>query len=261
MTWRLLTYFEAIARALQPRRRRGESRRGTPGACATVGVIAFGVFSSLAAGATFSGRVDLTGTKVKDLSGVVVWLEPVGVTAGNTDTTENRHVAMTQKNKTFVPHILAVSAGTTVDFPNQDPIFHDAFSSFDGKVFDVGLYPPGTSRSVRFDRGGVVRVFCNIHPSMSAVIVVVKTPWFAVSAHDGSYQIDGVPEGDYTLRVYHERATPATLNALTRPLSIKQEHSSAPPIAISETGYLPAPHKNKFGKDYPNVIIYSEHEV
>lgn len=222
--------------------------------------IFFSFLAGLAAGASLNGRVELTGTKVKDLAGVVVWLEPAGGATGATEAAQNRHVTMMQKNKTFLPHILAIAAGTTVDFPNLDPIFHDAFSSFDGKVFDVGLYPPGTSRSVRFDREGVVRVFCNIHPSMSAVIVVVKTPWFAVSAHDGSYQIDGFAEGEYTLRVYHERATPATLAALTRPLFIKQDHNEIPPIAISETGYLPTSHKNKFGKDYPHSIVYSEHE-
>jgi plastocyanin len=220
------------------------------------------IFSSLVAspgwGAVLNGRVELTGTKVKDLSGVVVWLVPMGGVS-TPAAPAGRRATMIQRNKTFSPHILAVEAGTTVDFPNLDPIFHNAFSSFDGKVFDVGLYAPGTSRSVRFDREGVVRVFCNIHPSMSAVIVVVKTPWSAVSTPDGSLRMEDVPEGEYTMRVYHERATPATLAALTRPLTIRQEHVGIPAVAISETGYLPAPHKNKYGKDYPNVIVYSDH--
>ena len=86
------------------------------------------------------------------------------------------HAQIVQKNKKFSPHILAVTTGTTVDFPNNDPIFHNAFSNFEGKVFDIGLYPPGTSKSVRLDRPGVVRVFCNIHPTMSAIIAVLSTP-------------------------------------------------------------------------------------
>ena len=206
--------------------------------------------------ATVSGSIELTGTRVKDLSGVVVWLSS---SAPQANALATAHATMTQKDKTFLPHTLAVEAGTTVDFPNRDPIFHNAFSSFDGKVFDVGLYPPGTSRSVRFEREGVVRVFCNIHSAMSAVIVVLKQPWFAVSAHDGSFQIHNVPDGDYVLHVYHERATPATLAALTQPVSIKQDHLELARIAISETGYLPAAHKNKFNKDYPHVTTYSEH--
>jgi plastocyanin len=202
-----------------------------------------------------AGRIELTGTRVKDMSGVVVWLDP-GVSASAQLTAA--HAVMKQKDKTFLPHILAVESGTTVDFPNADPIFHNAFSSFDGKIFDVGLYPPGTSRSVRFDREGVVRVFCNIHSTMSAVIVVLNHPWFAVSTRDGSFQIHDVPEGDYTLRIYHERATPATLAALMLPVAIKQDRIGLPVIAISETGYLPAPHKNKFGKDYPHSTVYTE---
>jgi hypothetical protein len=94
---------------------------------------------------------------------------------------------------------------------------------------------------------------------MSAVIAVVNTPWFGVSGRSGAFEIDDVPEGEYTRRVYHERATQQTLAALTRSVVIKQEHTDFPPISISETGYLPAPHKNKYGKDYPNPVIYSEH--
>jgi plastocyanin len=220
-------------------------------------LLIFFSLSTCAVAATLSGRILLTGTRVKDLSGVVVWLDPAA--PGPTPPLATSHAVMNQKDKTFRPHILAIAAGTTVDFPNLDPIFHNAFSSFDGKVFDVGLYPPGGSRSVRFDRPGVVRVFCNIHSAMSAVIVVLTHPWFAISTHDGAYQIHGVPEGDYTLRVYHERATTATLAALTRSVSVHQEHEDLPSIAISETGYLPAPHKNKFGKDYPGNTTYSEH--
>jgi len=111
-----------------------------------------------------------------------------------------------QKDKTFIPHILAIRTGATVDFPNFDPIFHNAFSNYDGKIFDVGLYPPGSSRSVNFSRPGVVRVFCNIHAAMSALIVVLNTPYFTTSRKDGMFELPAVPAGEYWLRIFHERS-------------------------------------------------------
>src|ERR1700688_3753128 len=103
--------------------------------------------------------------KRSDYSGVVISLKAGQAPAG---WVEGR-ATIVQKNKTFSPHVLAIRAGTTVEFPNDDLIFHNAFSSYSGQIFDIGLYPPGSTRSVRFKREGVVRVFCNIHASMSAV--------------------------------------------------------------------------------------------
>jgi plastocyanin len=184
--------------------------------------------------------------KLGDYSGVVISLAP---TSGTPDP-EPRRARMLQKNKTFIPHVLPVSVGSTVDFPNADPIFHSAFSSYNGQIFDVGLYPPGTNRAVRFTRPGIVRVFCNIHPAMSAVIVVLETPYFAVTARDGSFRLTA-PPGDYELNVYHERATEATLHKLSRPVKIGGEPVRIPPITISESGYIALPHKNKYGHEYP----------
>jgi plastocyanin len=214
--------------------------------------LAFSGLTCLSA-ATLSGRVELTGTTAKDLSGVVVWLE-----SATPEPVIAKRATITQKNKTFLPHVLAVSTGTTVDFPNFDPIFHNAFSSFDGKVFDVGLYPPGSSRSVKFDRPGVIRLFCNIHPAMSAVIVVVKSPYFAATARSGSFEIPNVAPGTYTLHVYHERATDQALSGLARTVTMHDDRVELPLLIISEAGYLPAPHKNKYGKDYPNNVNYTE---
>ena len=207
--------------------------------------------------ATVSGRVTLVSSRDPnvrrhtDYSGVVAWLEPVSETplvpAGA------RHAQMIQKNKTFSPHVLPILMGTVVDFPNFDPIFHNAFSNYNGQVFDVGLYAPGSTRALAFRREGVVRVFCNIHPSMSAVIVVLRSPYFAASAKNGSFQISGVPAGSYRLHVFHERATEQTLAALTRPIELTEQTLELAPIQVSESGYLELPHKNKFGKDYPPV--------
>jgi plastocyanin len=203
---------------------------------------------------SLSGRVELLDSKHpqvrknKDYSGVVVWLEPID---GVAPRAASRTARMVQKDKTFTPHVLPVLVGTTVDFPNFDPIFHNAFSNYNGQVFDVGLYPPTTSRSVRFTRPGVVRVFCNIHANMSAVIVVVNTPYYATTAANGAWEIPNIPDGDYQLRVFHERATPVTLAALSRRVSVDSDTRALTPMVISEGGYLSIPHKNKYGKEYP----------
>jgi len=213
------------------------------------------IAAAVAPAASVSGRVELLAShggsarRHPDYSGVVVWLEPLAgppvIPAAAV------RARMIQKNKTFTPHVLAISVGTTVDFPNFDPIFHNAFSNYNGQVFDIGLYPPGTSRSLAFRREGVVRVFCNIHPTMSAVIVVLKSPYFATSDKSGGYAIPSVRAGSYRLHVFDERAADETLAALTRTLELSEGPLELAPIQISESGYLELPHKNKFGKDYP----------
>jgi plastocyanin len=208
---------------------------------------------ALAAGSV-TGKVELRDSREPavrnrhDYSGVVISLTPVGTDAAWVP--QQKHAVILQKDKTFSPHVLAIPVGTFVDFPNRDPIFHNAFSSYSGQIFDVGLYPPGTSRSVRFTREGVVRVFCNIHSSMSAMIVVLATPYFAVSGRDGSFALPDVPPGEFTLRVVHERSSEATLQALARRITVGEEAQVLPTIDISEAGYLSIPHKNKFGQDY-----------
>jgi plastocyanin len=202
--------------------------------------------------ANLTGTVELKESHVaevsrgKDYSGVVISLQAVGQ---STTAAADKHVTMLQKNKMFTPHILPILAGTVVDFPNADPIFHNAFSSYSGQIFDIGLYPPGTSRSVRFQRAGIVRVFCNIHPSMSAVILVLTTPYFAVTPHDGSFHLD-IPPGSYDLNVFHERATQQSLQTLSKRILITADGLRLPPIEVSEAGYLMAPHTNKYGRDY-----------
>jgi plastocyanin len=112
---------------------------------------------------------------------------------------EDVHAQMDQRNETFVPHLLAVTVGTTVDFPNDDRTYHNVFSLSKTKRFDLGRYAAGRSKSVRFDRPGVVRVFCEIHSHMNAFILVFTHRFFGVTDPDGRYQIDGVPPGTYTL--------------------------------------------------------------
>jgi plastocyanin len=205
--------------------------------------------------ATVSGRVELRDSKDSlvskkgDYSGVVVWLEPLN--GEPLPVPQGARARMVQKDKTFTPHVLAVPIGAVVDFPNLDPIFHNAFSNYDGQLFDLVLYPPGTSRSVRFNRPGIVRVFCNIHASMSAVIAVLATPYFDSTQKNGNFEIRDVPPGEYRLKVFHERATPATLDALNRKITVEAERPLVlPPIVVSESGYLVVPHTNKYGHEY-----------
>lgn len=215
----------------------------------------------LAAGlnaARISGSIELRDSRdpgvrnKKDYSGVVVWLQRAG--GSPPASAAPGHARMIQKNKTFTPHVLAIQVGTAVDFPNFDPMFHSAFSNYNGQLFDVGLYPPGSTRSIRFGREGIVRVFCNIHANMSAIIAVLNTPRFAVAGKDGTWSIRDVPEGEYTLHVFHERATQVTLDGVSRRIEIRNEPMSVPPISISESGYLAIPHKNKYGREYPPVF-------
>jgi plastocyanin len=117
---------------------------------------------------------------------------------------EPQRATLDQRNETFVPHVLAITVGTTVDFPNSDRIYHNVFSLSGAKRFDLGRYAAGRSRSVRFDRPGIVRVFCEIHSHMSAFILVFNHRYFAVTGADGRYQISRVPPGRYTLVAWNE---------------------------------------------------------
>jgi plastocyanin len=132
----------------------------------------------------------------------VVYLEsaPRGAIEGR----DEPHARMDQRNETFVPHVLAIVAGTTVDFPNDDRTYHNVFSLSKTKSFDLGRYATGHSKSIRFDRPGIVRVFCDIHSHMSAFILVFAHRYFDVTDEDGRYHIDGVPAGTYVVTVWNE---------------------------------------------------------
>jgi plastocyanin len=134
----------------------------------------------------------------------VVYLDPAPRAAF--DTREEPRPRLDQRNETFVPHVLAIVAGTTVDFPNSDRTYHNVFSLSKTKSFDLGRYAVGRSKSVRFDRPGIVRVFCDIHSHMSAFILVFAHRYFSVADPDGSYRLENVPPGTYTVVAWHEAA-------------------------------------------------------
>ena len=189
---------------------------------------------------------------------VVVWLSPVGERAPNR-LLPNHPLRLTQHNKSFEPHLLVVPVGAVVQFPNRDPFFHNVFSLFEGKRFDLGLYEAGSTRNVSFDRVGVSYIFCNIHAEMSAVVIALDTPYYGISNRKGEVVIPAVPTGRYTMKVWYETALPETLNAMTREVNVMESSSTLGVLEIP-AGPVATAHKNKYGMDYeppdPNSPAY-----
>src|SRR5256885_1226058 len=187
-----------------------------------------------------------------DVSNVAVWLTSLDPSAERAaSTTAAKFVPkLVQRNKVFEPHMLVIHVGTVVQFPNKDPFFHNVFSLFDGKRFDLGLYEAGTSHTVTFDSPGICYIFCNIHPEMSAAVVVVDSPWYATSNQPGQFSIPHVPPGSYLLYVWHERGKPEKPGDFPREVSIAPGSASLPTIHLVDAGDLFANHKNKYGRDY-----------
>jgi plastocyanin len=183
-------------------------------------------------------------------SPVVVWLSPIGAN-GQPDLSARPGVGksfqLVQKDKMFHPHLLVVPSGSLVDFPNRDPFFHNVFSLFNGRRFDLGLYETGTSHSVPFNREGVSYIFCNIHPEMGAVIVSVATPYFAI-ATQASVQLHRVPPGEYLLRTWAEDALMASLDKGSRRIKVGEGMTDAGSLEI--VLQPKGTHTDKFGKPY-----------
>ena len=194
-------------------------------------------------GVTVTGNLtilDKGGKRATDLANAVVWLEGAGGPAGRVVESEiNTH------NKQFLPRVLAVTTGSTVAFPNHDPFDHNVFSQSEEAVFDLGLFGRGQSRSTRFPRAGIVRVYCNVHAAMSAYVIVLDGPHFTQPASDGSFSFTGVTPGTYTVHVWHERGGHQVLD-----LEVEPGGTLDVAMRLDASGWKPQRHLNKFGKPY-----------
>jgi plastocyanin len=213
---------------------------------------------------TVTGRVTLLapGNRgvSRDNSNAVVFLTPLPDSTesppARLETTTHRF-QLVQKNKRFIPHLLIVPVGAVVQFPNHDPFFHNVFSLFEGTKFDLGLYEGGATRAITFSKPGVSYIFCNIHPEMSAVIIVLEYPYYAVSNPAGEVSISAVPAGRYQVNIWHERCLPEALESLSREVALSPGSTSLGELRLPESGDFLNKHKNLYGRDYePSVKSY-----
>ncbi len=199
-----------------------------------------------------TGEVTLTQSgsdSAPDASQVVVWLSPGG-SSTMPHTIDQPRYRLVQHNKRFEPSLLVVPVGSVVDFPNLDPWFHNVFSLYRGKRFDLGLYQAGSQRSVRFDRVGPSYLFCNIHPEMTGVVLAVDSSIYAISDKSGRYTLSGVTPGKYTMHVWYENAKPESLASLQRTVVIDDTIHALPTISVPVAKQVQREHKNKYGQDY-----------
>ncbi len=174
-----------------------------------------------------------------DLTQAAVWYEPDGGAAPARPVSAE----MTTVRKQFAPDVLVIPVGSTVHFANQDPILHNAFSVSGHNAFDLGLVGAGKGKTVLFREAGLVRVFCNVHHAMFSHVLVVATPYVARPARDGSFVLQGLPEGRGTLHYWHERSEPS---------EVRVEVPRTGELRLEALVTLPRvpPHKNKFGRSY-----------
>jgi plastocyanin len=215
-------------------------------------------------GVTLSGTFKLSSSTAEqrrptDFSNGVVWLKPVGRNSA-WKPTEPRTFKIVQQNKRFNPHVLTVPVGSRVEFPNLDHFFHNVFSLFDGKRFDLGLYEGGGKvPTVSFDRPGICYVFCNIHPEMSAVVIVMDTAFYAHTDKSGRFVIPHVPPGKYQMFFWHERLQLVGGDP-SRDINVREADTDLAPFSVMDTGSLLENHQNKFGFDYeknaPTAVPY-----
>jgi plastocyanin len=172
----------------------------------------------------------------------LVWLEPLG----RAPKRPAQPFTMTTRSKAFLPHVMAVPAGSTISFPNEDPIAHNLFSLTPGNSFDLGLYRKGPGKTQKFETPGVVNVYCNVHPNMSAVVHVMTSPYYGFTDAQGNYSFD-VPAGKYRVTAWNEQGGSATQD-----IEIAPDVKSKPLDLLTIDGrtFRASQHTNKFGQTY-----------
>jgi plastocyanin len=197
------------------------------------------------AAATVSGKVSFITKRGQNpvVNETLVWLEPAGKPIHKPPQT----FQMMTRGKTLVPHVLAIPVGSTVEFPNDDPISHNLFSLSTGNTFDLGLYRRGAGKSHKFDTPGVVNVYCNVHPNMSAVIHVMATPYYTFADAAGNYALTDIPPGKYRLVAWNEQGGQTTSD-----IEVSSAGAVSGPLAVTldSRNYRMTTHMDKNGKPY-----------
>ncbi len=194
-----------------------------------------------AEGGELTGRVRVTGRAVHAAVVTIVYAERLDSRVPASP----KHFKLLQKNKSFSPRVLVVPVGSSVEFINEDQIFHNVFSLSPPGPFDLGLYRAGQSKTRTFNEPALYRVFCNIHPQMTALVLAVPTPFITTADAAGKYQLD-LPPGRYRITAWSERAREATAE-----VSVSSGAAEAPELTLDESHFVELPHKNKYGEDYP----------
>lgn len=179
----------------------------------------------------------------------VLWLKPLQQTPPS-PFPPGEHYTLLQKNRMFKPHLLVIPVGSVVQFPNQDPFFHNVFSLFDGKRFDLGLYEAGSTKSVTFSREGVSYIFCNIHPEMSAVIITLSTKLYSAADSAGEFHISDVPPGEYEMHVWIEGVSQPALNHMSRRIHLAEGSGNLGNLDVPADLLDRTTHTNMYGKPY-----------
>ena len=193
---------------------------------------------------TITGRVtvlDKGDKQADDVSQTVVWIETVVPVAMPVET-----VTVNTSKKEFQPHLVVLPVGSSVTFPNTDAFDHNVFSLTDNALFDLGSFGRGEARGTTFTRPGIVRIYCNVHPNMSSVVVVRDNPYYALPSADGSFTISDVPVGTYVLHAWHERAN----NPVSQQVEVTGNVSGELALQLDAREYEFVQHLNKFGRPY-----------
>jgi len=201
----------------------------------------FAMASPAVAGGEVTGKLKITGRPAAATVTTIVYAEPIEAQPPAAPKTYK----LFQKDKSFSPRVLAIPVGSSVEFINEDPILHNVFSLSPPSPFDMGLYKSPKSKTRTFNAPALYRVFCNIHPQMTAVILVVATPYITEADAAGNYRLE-LPPGRYRITAWSERSIEATAE-----MTVASSGITAPDLTLDESHYVELPHKNKYGDDYP----------